>query len=215
MTVATLPHLAPALQDLVNLRLDTLDRVLLDNVPRLDRVSIVAEVESQIFELLHERGTDELTRDDVLAVLTRLDPPEAYVPVQAAQTRASAGGERFTTLHSTRPRPLNEQRIGTVGGVTGISALGMVVLIPLIYLLAALFNSEGVLMLGLLLTVGLMSVGGFVAMVLSLCARLRGGLCVAGAVTGALALLLSFSVGTFLWMATNSIATTPGGPAGS
>ena len=77
-------------------------------------------------------------------------------------------------MHGTRPRQLNEQRIGTLGGVVGISALGMVLLIPPIYLLALTFESEGLLMLGLLLTGGLMSVGGLVAMVLGIYARLRG-----------------------------------------
>ena len=34
----------------------------------------------QIHEQLQERDDEELTRDDVLAVLARLDPPEAYIP---------------------------------------------------------------------------------------------------------------------------------------
>jgi hypothetical protein len=57
--------------------------MLLGRLPRSERVEIVREVESQIFELLGERNSDELTREDVLAVLARLDPPEAYLPDEA------------------------------------------------------------------------------------------------------------------------------------
>src|SRR5215217_7291486 len=84
MSTLTAPLLAPTLQALIDLRLDTIDRLLLNHLPRQDRVNIVSEVEAQIFELLGEQGDDEPTRDDVLAVLARLDPPEAYVPEDAA-----------------------------------------------------------------------------------------------------------------------------------
>jgi hypothetical protein len=83
----------------------------------------------------------------------------------------------------------------------GISALSMVLVIPLIYLLAAFFGSEELLMLGLFLAAGLMGMGGFVGFMLSLYARLRGGLAVAGAVTGALALLFSFSGSVYFSLA--------------
>ena len=79
MTVATAP-ISDSLQTLVDSRLDTIDRMLLGRVSRQDRLAIVREVESQIHELLYDRGSDELTREDVLAVLARLDPPEAYIP---------------------------------------------------------------------------------------------------------------------------------------
>jgi hypothetical protein len=131
MTIATVPHLAPALQELVNLRLDTIDRMLLHSVPRPDRVGIVAEVEAQIFELLTERGADELTREDVLVVLSRLDPPEAYLPEQSARsTSAPGGGERGAPARNTRPAPATEPRIGIAGGIVGISALGTMLVMP-------------------------------------------------------------------------------------
>src|SRR3954451_12809710 len=69
-----------SLQTLIDSRLDTIDRMLLGRLPRAERLEVVREVESQIFELLQERCSDEPTREDVLAVLARLDPPEAYLP---------------------------------------------------------------------------------------------------------------------------------------
>src|SRR3954451_22516486 len=69
-----------SLQALIDSRLDTIDRMLLGRVPRGERLEIVREVESQIFEHLQERaGGGELLRDDVLDALRRLDPPEAYM----------------------------------------------------------------------------------------------------------------------------------------
>ncbi len=78
-TIATSP-LSETLQSLVDARLDTIDRMLLGRVNRHDRLAIVREVESQIFDLLQGRDPGPLDRDDVLAVLARLDPPEAYLP---------------------------------------------------------------------------------------------------------------------------------------
>jgi len=183
-----MPHLTPALQELINLRLDTIDRVLLNVVSRTDRVGIVSEVEAQIFELLSERGTDELTRDDVLAVLARLDPSEAYIPEQSnQQTRAPSDGER--------PRQATETRAGIAGGIVGMSALGTLLVMPLVYLVAAVLGSDE----ALLLAAGLTGLGGLL-LVLSLYERLRSGFSVVGAITLALALLLSFSSGMFLWV---------------
>ena len=84
MSVAT-TELSRSTQHLIDSRLDTIDRMLLGRVSRQERLEIVREVEAQIFEQLHERGADELSREDVLAVLGRLDPPEAYLPEEAGE----------------------------------------------------------------------------------------------------------------------------------
>ena len=83
MTVAT-AQISECLQVLIDSRLDTIDRMLLGRMSRQDRLAIVREVESQIHELLEECNSEELTREDVLAVLARLDPPEAYLPEETA-----------------------------------------------------------------------------------------------------------------------------------
>ena len=71
-------QIAESLQTLIDSRLDTIDRMLLGRLPRSERLEIVREVEGQIHELLGERGSDELTREDVLAVLARLDLRAGY-----------------------------------------------------------------------------------------------------------------------------------------
>ena len=93
MATITSVQVPELLQTLIDSRLDTIDRMLLGRLPRAERLEIVREVESQIFELLQERISDEPTREDVLAVLARLDPPEAYLP------------EELEGESGTRPRP--------------------------------------------------------------------------------------------------------------
>jgi hypothetical protein len=80
MTTASV-SLEPALQALVDDRLDAIDRVLLRaGVSRGERRDIVEEVEAQIHEMLARKTGGESSRDDVVAVLATLDPPEAYAP---------------------------------------------------------------------------------------------------------------------------------------
>ena len=53
------------LRGLIDSRLDTIDRMLLGRFPRSERLEVVREVESQIYDLLGERaeqGGETLTR---------------------------------------------------------------------------------------------------------------------------------------------------------
>lgn len=80
------------LQAIVDNRLDAIDQNLLRaGLPRHQRRSIVEEVENQILEMLMRLEVDQWTRQDVLAVLAKLDPPEAYVP-EDAPGRTTAEG---------------------------------------------------------------------------------------------------------------------------
>ena len=108
MTTITSVQVPELLQALIDSRLDTIDRMLLGRLPRAERLEMVREVESQIFELLQERCSDEPTREDVLAVLARLDPPEAYLPEELEREAAS------------HPRPRSVARApGSVPGPAG------------------------------------------------------------------------------------------------
>src|SRR5262245_61484799 len=81
MTTAMRTELDAPLRALVERRLDGIDRVLLAaGVSRGERCGIVEEVEAQIYEMLARRADGPPTRQDVLAVLAALDPPEAYAP---------------------------------------------------------------------------------------------------------------------------------------
>src|SRR5687768_13441708 len=92
------------LQTLIDNRLDAIDQNLLRaGIPRHQRRSIGEEVENQIIEMLSRLEHDPWTREDVLAVLAKLDPPEAYgVGVSPAGDipQPSEGGT--PTLHRVR-----------------------------------------------------------------------------------------------------------------
>src|SRR5271163_235967 len=118
MTVATAP-ISDSLQMLVDSRLDTIDRMLLGRLSRQDRLAIVREVESQIHELLQVRDNGELTRDDVLAVLARLDPPEAYIPDENETIAAPARG--MLPSRSTPTAARADQRAARASGILGLA----------------------------------------------------------------------------------------------
>ncbi len=76
--MSTAVSLDRAQQHLIDVRLDSLDRILIDSgVSRSERCEIVQAVEDQIFEMLDQQG-EEVTREGVLRLLRSLDPPEAY-----------------------------------------------------------------------------------------------------------------------------------------
>ncbi len=190
MTVAT-TQLSESLQTLIDTRLDTIDRMLLGRVPRQDRLAIAREVESQVFELLQERGGDELGRDDVLAVLARLDPPEAYLPDEAGET---VSARVPSSQRAARPAPGNEHRLSKASGILGLSALGMVLLGVLVYVLAMLTESVpfvyvafGIVLLALITSI--------VGTVLGVIARRGGPWSAVGLVTGIVSLVFSLAAG--------------------
>lgn len=114
MMVAT--EISCEVQALIDARLDTIDRMLVGRVPRAERLGIVREVEAQIHDVLDEHGLDEPTREDVLAVLARLDPPEAYLPEASEVPRPSVGARaaaprsRPGLVARPRPRPSSGPR---------------------------------------------------------------------------------------------------------
>jgi hypothetical protein len=104
---------SPELQTLIETRLDLVDRVLLDaRVPRSERTGILQELEAQILEQL-ERRTSQPTREDLLAVLAALDPPEAFLaddedagtatirPQRAPHRVRVSGGSKFGSSDKT------------------------------------------------------------------------------------------------------------------
>jgi hypothetical protein len=190
MSVAT-TELSRSTQHLIDSRLDTIDRMLLGRVSRQERLEIVREVEAQIFEQLRERGADEFSREDVLAVLGRLDPPEAYLPEEE--------GERgpIPARISARPRASQDQpvrrgdpRIAKASGILGLVALAMILLgTPIVYGLAIATQSEFVL-LGLGgANLALCFVGAILAIALTIHSRLSSPWAIVGLVNGVLSIL--------------------------
>lgn len=190
-------QLSESLQTLIDARLDTIDRMLLGRMPRQDRLSIVREVESQLFELLHERNADELTREDVLEVLARLDPPEAYLPEEFGEADAPRVAARSRASHvPTGPR--SKAKVARISGALGLGALALVLLSPLTYLLAALLESEIVFLLFSGGTAVAAFTGAVLAVTLGIVARRGGVWAIVGIVTGILSMFLCLCGGIFL-----------------
>jgi hypothetical protein len=200
----TMVQLPRSLEVLIETRLDTIDRMLLGRVPRQDRLAIVREVESQIYDLLQDSEARELNREDVLAVLGRLDPPEAYMPEEAAgdaagwsdPVRPRAASSSAMTF---RPRVRKDSsRMGLLGGILGIVAFFMVVLAPIPYGIGTLLESEFVMIFGWGAEALLAFALAVSAIVLAICARMRGVWAIVGVVSGALSLLCVFVGGSLL-----------------
>ena len=121
-------QLAESLQTLIDSRLDTIDRMLLGRLSRQDRLAIVREVESQIHDLLQASDADELTREDVLAVFARLDPPEAYIPDEMEPLSATS---RLTSTFPTNwPARQSDRRTAFVSGILGLASLALFFIYP-------------------------------------------------------------------------------------
>ena len=189
----TLPE---TLQSLVDARLDTIDRMLLGRVPRADRTAIVREVEAQIHELLAERPSGEVDRDQVLSALARLDPPEAYLPED------DGSGGPTIVRRPTPPRPVGltqdpGPRMDRIGGIMGLVALSLGLLSALIVGLAFLIDNDWLLLLAV--GTGLFTIGSaVVGLTLSACCRFVGGWAVIGLVTSLIAVLITFGLIAFL-----------------
>jgi hypothetical protein len=196
MTAAV--HLSDSVQALIDTRLDTIDRILLRRVPRQDRLAIVREVESQIFELLGERGADAINREDVLAVLARLDPPEAYLADESETARVSGGTPIPTRAPSVKRR--TDAWAGRASGMIGISALVMLLFFPIGYLLAASLNSENLAVLLLGAINAIMFICGVVGVTLGIYARRTGAWAVLGLASSVLGLLFSVAIPTIFFL---------------
>jgi hypothetical protein len=193
MMTTVAAQLSESLQALVDSRLDTIDRMLMGRLPRQDRLAIVKEVEDQIFELLQERGAEELSREDVLAVLARLDPPEAYLPED------SEGVERVPPRRAPASRPVRPVRggdlkVAKVSGIVGLIAVALVLLVPLEVILTELLGSQVFFFVACGGTFGLTLLGSILAIVLAIYSRMASAWAVVGVVTGALSLLGSFAL---------------------
>jgi hypothetical protein len=191
MMAAVTSMLAESLQALVDARLDTIDRMLVGRVPRADRLSIVREVESQVFELLQERAAGEPTREDVLAVLSRLDPPEAYLheggetlgpATRGVSTTRPAGG-----LSLSRELPWT----GKVSGILGLCVLTLILLSPVILMIAQSLQASPLLYVLIYGTLSSTFVLSILAIVFGAVARVRGAWAVVGLVAGIIGVLFT------------------------
>lgn len=190
MTTATVAALTESQQMLIDARLDTIDRMLLGHVPRADRMTIVGEVEAQIQELLAEKDRLEISREDVLEVLRTLDPPEAYLTDEMSGESLPRQRQvsKLATNVAQQSQPKTKES-GWLGGVLGLSSLGVIPLYVAAYLSAIMTGSNLLLLVGFLLASLLGFVSGVAGLVLSIQGRRQGTLPSMGIVGAAVSLL--------------------------
>ncbi len=198
--------LAEPAQALIDARLDTIERMLLGQVPRADRLAIVREVEAQIHDHLAERNPDDTDRDAVIAALARLDPPEAYLPDEDGQVTHPITAPRVRPGSAVaRPapnpsRPVAGTRVGLVAGIVGMFGLFCLLALGLMFYLAFLTKIDvgtfGVYALVILNALTLLA--GAQAVIFAAMARLGGAWAIAGLTLGLVCLLPGMIFGSLL-----------------
>lgn len=183
MTVAAQTLMPEELQSLIDARLDTIDRMLMGRVPRSDRMAILGEIESQIHELLPDKGAELLDREEILEVLRRLDPPEAYLVNE--QCGGTSNRRPSTDIPKNRLEKSTSSTSGEgrIGGILGMCSAALVVLYPLFLFLGNLVDSEPILYGSAFIAVFLGVVCSVISLVLSVRGRRQGALPIVGMVT--------------------------------
>jgi hypothetical protein len=187
MTTIAAGRLSETLQALVDARLDTIDRMLLGRVNRHDRLAIVREVETQIFDLLQGRDSDSIDRDDVLAVLARLDPPEAYLPDEESEQQGRAARVSPVARVAGQPRA-KAGWMSKTSGILGILGIFFVMVGGFTFF----FDDDGLGPLEFVTFFGSLALTFVIAplaMIFASVAKVRDGWAITGLVTGIVSML--------------------------
>jgi hypothetical protein len=150
---------APELQSLIDLRLDLVDRVLQDaRLSRAERTGILEELAGQIQEQL-DRRSSEPTREDLLAVLAELDPPEAFQETfdgESDRPRPQPRSAANTSRRAPAAAPVSALGLWAGGLVGGVALATGLLLTTTVWLLPeAVLVIAGVIQLGSLVGSGL------------------------------------------------------------
>lgn len=123
----TAAELSPELRNLVDARLDAIERVLIRvELPYSERRHILGEVESQIFELLSRRSVTP-SAEDIAAVLNSLDPPASYIP---EELRGKLGNVPEAKIPPQVQGPrLSRLALGSAAGLAGTLLLTLPILV--------------------------------------------------------------------------------------
>jgi thiol-disulfide isomerase/thioredoxin len=137
-------------EQLIEQRLDALDRALLGILPRSERLAIVTQVETRVRELTDENTALESSAETAA---------ESHVLADAVSRRTSGVG------------PKRRSRLALSSGILGITALAMLFAMPITYLFVMTIGEE----LGEMVSISLLSihvlavaVGGLVALIMGI-----------------------------------------------
>jgi hypothetical protein len=169
--------------------------MLLGRLSRQDRLAIVREVESQIHELLGERNLDELEREDVLDVLRRLDPPEAYLDDETEQVGVAPRSQSQRHRVVAPPNDVGSARVGQVAGILGLVALVFTCVIPAGFVVAELLESAVAFYSLSGGSFFLAIVASILGLTLGIFARRSGAWAIVGIVASMLSIVLSLGCG--------------------
>ncbi|HEV3339686.1 MAG TPA: hypothetical protein VG125_05000 [Pirellulales bacterium] len=147
------------MQQLIDQRLDAIDRALLGLLPRQDRLSIVTQVESRLRELAAAGPAVDARQ---------LGPAQDPLLADAAHLE-TAGESPLLASGGRRLRPLKLSRLALSSGVLGIVALALLVALPITYLVVGyigLFEEAAEVLLGAQMVA--VALGGTLAVALSI-----------------------------------------------
>jgi hypothetical protein len=120
-----------ALRQMIDARLDNVERALMSQfMGRCDRQQILSAIEDQILEMLGKSAGEEPTRDDLLSVLAKLDPPEAYLEMSDTRITelSTMRTERNQVERNVSGFAYNKKRVNTLAVVgfalTCVACLG-------------------------------------------------------------------------------------------
>ncbi len=194
-------------QALVDARLDTIERMLLGQVSRGDRLAIVREVEAQIHDLLAERNPNDTDRDAVIATLARLDPPEAYLPDGAGfiprtnpvpRAYPTSPAPRLDLGRTTMP---SGTMTGKISGVLGIISLFLLLVTGYVLSVAMSSNHPGnAAAYTFFASAFITLVTSVLTVTLAAYSRFQGTWAVVGLTNGIISFLLSLGAGLFALM---------------
>ena len=124
MSTAEMNMATNSARALIDARLESVERALFGRLSRAERLDIVGEIESRIDELLIEQCTSgcEPTREDILAVLTRLDPPEAYLDFESVEETSQPALEKSVRPVITK-NVSNDERLRKISILSTICGL--------------------------------------------------------------------------------------------
>lgn len=190
MSTAEMSATMNAARMLIDARLDAIDRALLGRVSRAERLDVVGEVESRIDELLRERCGPgaEPTREDVLAVLARLDPPEAYLGDEDEGSTPGRSAPSATPARPTsQPIAARSAKGMNLPAILGVGAAACSLGFPLGFVSAIALQAEAVtFFIWGFATLGML-IGGSLAVTLGVVAGPRRTATLVGLISGSAA----------------------------
>lgn len=171
-TTQTTP--SSAVQHMIDLRLDAVDRALMGLLSRKDRLETVAQVETRIRELA---AADSAVEANLQAQTEHAKPDDlARLGEGAERGQFSSASQPLTSTigRMTSPSRIKQSALALSSGISGIVAILLLFVSPIAYFaIASLGSDETVAIVLLAALVAAVAIGGTAAVVLGIVALVR------------------------------------------